>query len=625
MTLRLENKLSTPLFGYSFDRTALFLSLLKSNLFITSSTHALLSHCVISHQATNPLPPPHFLISPSVPIRTHLGEMVRHIEIESSLSEDENIVTTVQAAAESGGGVKEVVEAPVKPGKEVDGEDLMQKVIAKANAGSEDENGADDDLDFGEEEEDDVTEPPPPDEVEPPTSISKKAADSSAVQSVGQDVPADVIGPSDDEAVSDDVVVEPSHIGTTKPSGRKRGRAKASDASPTKTARKSNSDAPGKGTRIKAVATKKKVTTVPPIASERMKGKAVKTAKSASVNVVKPSGSEKASSKPKVKPTKVAKPSTKGEDSENSDVKPKKTITKSSPSKVGGRKLVKTPVKTYSKKEAGGTTKRSTPTKKATSTKAASSVKKSSTPSKTQDKKKTTPRKRKVAKQESEEDEEEDNVDVAVDADEESEEESQPTQGDEATAAGKGSKLGNIACSTRDSNAQSLLDHAVQQLGQYRIVDYSGDCDTVLSAYVVGKGTKRGWGLLRAMVAGVPLVSDDWLSTSISNGKWADMKSFYTDRFGQSPRPVSGAGSLTHILDGMRVKVSCDPKEAANVRKLVTVCGGRVAETRVDIIINDSKKVIDGATNVEKKWLADSIEAGVAIEFEPYVVGKAPA
>lgn len=183
----------------------------------------------------------------------------------------------------------------------------------------------------------------------------------------------------------------------------------------------------------------------------------------------------------------------------------------------------------------------------------------------------------------------------------------------------KSAIVGNVACSSRDVNVQAMLDHAVQQLGRYFVVNYSGDSELMLHAYIVGKNTKRGWGVLRALTSGVPLVSEDWLSKSISQGEWADMNAFRCERFGQSPRSVSG-GDYSQILDGMRVKVLCEGVEYANVRKLVTACGGRVAETRMDVVINDGKKAVEGVTNVSKKWLADSIEARTVLSCDDYVL-----
>lgn len=186
----------------------------------------------------------------------------------------------------------------------------------------------------------------------------------------------------------------------------------------------------------------------------------------------------------------------------------------------------------------------------------------------------------------------------------------------------KSGAVGNLACSSRDPNIQAMLEHAVLQLGRYRMVSFPGDLDVPLRAYIIGKETKRGWGLLRAVASGVPLVSEDWLSKSISDGVWADMNEFRSDRFGQVSRNDScvDATNSNSILDGMRVKVACRD-DASKIRKLVTVCGGRVAETRVDVVIGDSV-ISDGITHVHKKWLADSIEAGSALDLEDYDISE---
>lgn len=181
----------------------------------------------------------------------------------------------------------------------------------------------------------------------------------------------------------------------------------------------------------------------------------------------------------------------------------------------------------------------------------------------------------------------------------------------------KGSILENLACSSRDTNTRALLDHAVQQLGKFRVVDCPEGIDVPLRAFIVGKDTRRGWTLLHAIASGVALINEDWLCASISEGNWADIDAYRSDRFGQSPRGIDATAGTNSILNGMRVKVEC-PNDATQVRKLIKVCGGRVAETRMDMVINDGRPAVQGAINVTKKWLADSIEAGVALDLDAY-------
>lgn len=211
-----------------------------------------------------------------------------------------------------------------------------------------------------------------------------------------------------------------------------------------------------------------------------------------------------------------------------------------------------------------------------------------------------------------------DEKDLASEADDE-EAATQESEGYVVQTPSKGGCIGNLACSSRDGNVQALLNHAVRQLGKYQVVEYSGDGDVELKAYIIGKETRRGWGLLRAVAGGVALVSEDWLSKSISEGAWADMGVFRSDRFGQSPRSVSNNGTNA-ILNGFRIKVSNRDVDASKIRKIVTVCGGRVAEMRTNVAIYDGATVVNGVVNVDKKWLADSVEAGVALDFNSYDV-----
>lgn len=321
----------------------------------------------------------------------------------------------------------------------------------------------------------------------------------------------------------------------------------------------------------------------------------------------------------KTKPTAKVKAGVKKDDKgSGTATKVKKTIAKKASPVAKKGKDVHTPVKTYSKKMGVAATKTSPST---AAKKKGDGKTMAKTPIKGSAKVKG--RKKKVVEPSEEDDEDGGDVEMAsegeasddgieaVSADEEDESEAR-------TPTGKMGIIGNVACSSRDTNTQALLSHAVQQLGQYNIVEYGADWDVALTAYVIGSETKRGWGILQALASGVPLVTEDWVSKSISEGDWQDMNAFRCDRFGQSPQRVDAVAGHAKMLEGLRVKVKCDGGDRGSVRKLVRLCGGRVAETRMDVVINDTEKAVDGSVNVSKKWLADSIEAGAAIEFEPY-------
>lgn len=328
-------------------------------------------------------------------------------------------------------------------------------------------------------------------------------------------------------------------------------------------------------------------------------------------------GSATADAKPRAKP--AAKPSA---DKEKA-VKPKKTISKEE-KKVAKKPLLKKnekktgAVKTFSKKANAAATKSSPKGKKA------ATAKKGKTEKATPVKKTKKGKKSKATATPSKSSEEENNESMVVADSEDEENNSDSEEEMEETVRTPGSKLpilGNLACSSRDANASALLDHAVQQLGKYNVVSYGPDSDWNLHAYIIGKETKRGWGLLQALASGVRLVSDDWLSSSISEGKWKPMDVFRSDRFGQSPRSVNMAAQQSRILEGQRIKVISDNKDASSIRKLLSLCGARVAETRMDIVINDSTKPVKGCVNVSKKWLADSVEAGEPLDYDAYVMG----
>lgn len=324
---------------------------------------------------------------------------------------------------------------------------------------------------------------------------------------------------------------------------------------------------------------------------------------------------QKGSAKPTAKPKLAAKTSEKA-------AKPKKVIAKkdTAEKKAVVREEKKPVAKTFSKKDKKAASASASKGKKFVSPKKTKTEGKV----KTEGKSKKTKGKAKPAPKSSEE--EEDDVEMVDERD--SAEEADPTSDadeEDEMARTPGSKLpilGNLACSSRDGNCTALLDHAVEQLGKYNVVSYGADSDCSLSAYIIGKDTKRGWGLLQALACGAPLVSDEWLSTSISEGKWKPIDMFRSDRFGQSPRTVDGATTASSkLLEGVRVKVHCTGKDEPSVRKMLRICGARIAETRMDVVINDTGKPVGGPVNVVKKWLADSIEAGMPLDHAPYVVG----
>eukprot|EP00177_Eucheuma_denticulatum_P002509 GFKZ01004505.1.p1 GENE.GFKZ01004505.1~~GFKZ01004505.1.p1 ORF type:complete len:635 (-),score=147.41 GFKZ01004505.1:904-2808(-) len=304
------------------------------------------------------------------------------------------------------------------------------------------------------------------------------------------------------------------------------------------------------------------------------------------------------------------------------EAKPKKTITKQAatskkPLLKKNEGKVGTAVRTYSKKNVASAGKSSV-LKKTAATGLSDKRRGSKSDNKTTKKGKGKPR---AVSKSSEEDEEV--MEVVSDAEENSsdvepdEDESQQA----TTPACKYSTIGSLACSSRDPTCTAMLDHAVQQLGKYDVVYYGPDCNVKPSAYIIGKSTKRGWGILQALVSGIPLVSDEWLSASISEGKWKPMDLYRSDKFGQSPTSVTSTSEVGHkIFDGQRVKVVSNGKDVPSIRKLLRTCGARVAETRFDVIINDTETVVDGHVNVTKKWLADSVENGVVLDYDGYLL-----
>lgn len=479
----------------------------------------------------------------------------------------------------------------------------LKGIIEQINADSDDDDLPDDPVDFGEEEEDD--EPPPA--ANPATSEEQNIHDKGAEQME--------LG-----SAAKNSQPKTQSKKSNSPSSKSRSK-KEPKPGPEKTIKKQAAAAKGKSKIQKKTTTTKK--SAPLLKSTGKASSSQKVSKSRegspkskktvarteATTTIKgsPKGSKKEGKKDNKKDTDKTKPG-----------KPVKTIDKSA--KKGSEKTLlkknktKAPTKTFSKKTK-------TDAKEATETKTnkAKPVKRSKNAASSKQK---TTKKGKSSKAEKE-NEEEENEDMEVTSDAEMSDADSSDADSELLTHTPNSKLpiiGSLACSSRDTNAQALLDHAVQQLGKYRVVEYGADSDVHLHAYIISSGTKRGWGVLQALVSGSHLVSEDWLSSSISEGSWQPMSAFLSDRFGKSPRSVTGTDAHNQILEGLRIKVACEGQDARSVRKLVTLCGARVAETRVDLIVNDTGKIVDGGTNVTKKWLADSVESGVAVEYQPYLV-----
>lgn len=483
--------------------------------------------------------------------------------------------------------------------KGYDSDGKMQRIIERINADSdrsdEEQNPP---VDFGEEEEDDEKNSAP----------AEAATGKSEADKHDEDMEIEKPEDSDDDKQADKK--------NSVPVKKKKSTRKSS--APTKVIKKAPGDQKGKSKSAKAKSvsvgtSKKKENGSKPGSPVPKKDLHTKGSPTAS-----PKGEKKAVSKTKVS----GKSSGKVIEGVKSKTKSKAIKAKKTIDKGDGNDGEKTPTtkkkgkalvlkKTFSKKVGKPSSKGDVKTKKEAIGKKVKSAASSS------DKK---PKKKSKSKQEAE-DSEGSSAAMVVESDDEEENLEEPLSEEEElthTPASKLPILGNLACSSRDGNAQALLDHAVQQLGRYNVVPYGVEMDVRLRAYIIGSQTKRGWGVLQALVSGFPLVSEDWLSQSISAGSWKPIDAFRSDRFGQSPRSVVDSDGLNRLLDGMRIKVFCEGKDSTSVRKIVSMCGGRVAETRVDLVINDTKKRVEGSPNVTKRWLADSIEKGVKCDEESY-------
>lgn len=517
----------------------------------------------------------------------------------------------------------------------------MRAIIERINAHSdrsdddEDSTANDDDVDFGNQEEDDANNSKSAEEQG-----SKKAKGNEHVDSDCEDEEAAHMDDEEEQAAEEvDGTLSRQAKGKAsrgKAIKDKEQKSKKQKKEPVAKVIKKQTDAKAKSklVRSKASAAAKKKDSAK--ADARMEDKDVSRARSpAKSPKTSPKGSPTTSPKAKKaaarEVSRVAakaegkprgKSATKTPPASSRDAKPKKTIAKQAaiskkpPVKKNEGKAA-TALRTYSKKRATNSAKSSVVKKTPTTP----IDKRRAQKTETKTPKKAKGKARPISKSS---EEEEDVMEVVSDAEEKSSDvESDDEESEEVakTPASKHSIVGSLACSSRDPTCTALLDHAVQQLGKYSVVYYGPESNAKLSAYIIGKDTKRGWGILQALASGIPLVSDEWLSASISDGKWKPMDVYRSDKFGQSPTSVASTSTVGQkIFDGQRVKVISDGKDLPSIRKLLRTCGARVAETRFDVVINDTDQAVDGHVNVTKKWLADSVEAGVVLDYDAYQI-----
>ncbi|CAN8075194.1 unnamed protein product [Agarophyton chilense] len=486
---------------------------------------------------------------------------------------------------------------------------------------SDDEQQSEPAVDFGEEEEEEVGNAPVKSGVENSEHLEDSDFMEIEDEGKGGDKPSNA-----DQQAGNETQSKKKEPDSSQASKRTK-RGKAKELSPSKTIKKSKLDLKAKPKAVKGKSGVAKKTTLVGKTKEKASTNTKLSLSEPQKSSIKEEKLPKKLSKGKPLVRKSVKPSPKAEKSSTKQkpLKPKKAIDKdegAKEKKSPSKKNVKstTPITTYSKKAQKSSGKASkAPVEQKKKSSGPVSTPKKTIGSKVLKKVKVAKKKKDKGKAESE-----DSGQEEPESDSEGQASDSESMADELakTPASKLSILGNLACSSRDQNAEALLDHAVQQLGRYNIISYNAESNAVLTAYIIGNGTKRGWGLLQALVSGIPLVSDSWLSGSISEGKWLPLDAFRSDKFGQSPRSVDGtADGSGKLLDGLRIRVASDEKDASSIRKIVRLCGARLAQTRVDLVINDTKRKVENTCpQVQKKWLADSIEAGVPLEYDAYLV-----
>jgi hypothetical protein len=198
----------------------------------------------------------------------------------------------------------------------------------------------------------------------------------------------------------------------------------------------------------------------------------------------------------------------------------------------------------------------------------------------------------------------------------------------DGSAAAGGTKgrafLGSLSFSAGDVETASIVQAACKSL-----IGYSDALVSSASMFIVGDNSKRTESILLAISRSIPVVSVDFVTASISAGKWLNWRDYERHAGGKASRLRKEASNEGGFLKRMRVKVcGTPPIPLATLDAIVKYSGGLIVNSRADVTLvgTGSTKLSDADSNpVRFKWLADSVEGQRILGFEAYIVGDKAA
>jgi hypothetical protein len=204
---------------------------------------------------------------------------------------------------------------------------------------------------------------------------------------------------------------------------------------------------------------------------------------------------------------------------------------------------------------------------------------------------------------------------TAVEDDDESEYSASESDNDSEVVAVAGrTYLGGIACSSADLETRDLLEAAVNTLGGY------GSASPETATIFVSGGVRRGPALLTAIARGIPVLSPEFLTKAITDGKWpTDKAKFETHEGAKNSRITKGDPKGAGFLKDKRIKLTGDLGiNRASLSLMIRESGGRVVSTREDVVLSDKPLQSSEPNVVPIKWFADSVEEQRILPFESY-------
>jgi hypothetical protein len=180
--------------------------------------------------------------------------------------------------------------------------------------------------------------------------------------------------------------------------------------------------------------------------------------------------------------------------------------------------------------------------------------------------------------------------------------------------------MGSMAFSGGDEETASLVLSACKSLNGYTEAPVSD-----ASIFIVGHTGRRTESILLAISRSIPVVNVDFVTASISAGRWLRWQDYERHAGARAARLRRESSNDAGFLKRMRVKICGEPPICLRtLHAIVKNCGGRIVQSRADVTLvgsNADYECLPHANVVRFKWLADSIEAQAVLGFELYMPG----